>query len=150
MCCFRASDLREPACKLRDGALRNPPPVLKTVFTEGDVVRRIRGLLAPHDAPAGGLDKATLDTVGGETREEEVFRQNSWVLPGSVEDESGEEDDEEVVGVPEDFEVAASDHLHGGRDDEDEGQGDDHPREARDGGEDKVGGDLLRILRGGG
>lgn len=69
------------------------------------------------------------------------------VLPGSVEDKSGEEDDEEVVGVPEDFEVAASDHLHGGGDDEDEGQGDDHPCEACDGGEDEVGGDLLRVLR---
>lgn len=69
------------------------------------------------------------------------------VLPGTVEDESGEEDDKEVVGVPEDFKVAASDHFHRGGDDDDESEGDDHPSEARDGGEDKVGGDLLRILR---
>lgn len=67
-----------------------------------------------------------------------------------MENESDEEDDEEVVGVPEDFEVAASDHLHRGSDDEDEGKGDDHPREARNGGEGKVGGDLLWILKGGG
>lgn len=67
-----------------------------------------------------------------------------------MENESGEEDDEEMVGVPEDLEVAASDDLHRGGDDEDEGEGDDHPREARDRGEDKVGGDLLRILGGGG
>lgn len=68
-------------------------------------------------------------------------------LPGAVKDEPGEEDDEEVVGVPEDLEVAASDDLHGGGDDEDEGQSDDDPGEAGDGGEDEVGGDLLRILR---
>lgn len=72
------------------------------------------------------------------------------VLPSTVENQSGEEDDEEVVGVPEDFKVTASDHLHRRGDDEDEGEGDDHPREACDGGEDQVGGDLLRILRGGG
>lgn len=63
-----------------------------------------------------------------------------------MEDEAGEENDEEVVGVPEDLEIAASDHLHGRGDDEDEGQGDDDAREAGDGGEDKVGGNLLRIL----
>lgn len=67
-----------------------------------------------------------------------------------MEDEAGEEDDEEVVGVPEDLKIAASDHLHGGGDDEDEGQGDDDAREARDGGEDEVGRDLLRVLGGGG
>lgn len=66
-----------------------------------------------------------------------------------MEDEAGEENDEEVVGVPEDLEIAASDDLHGRRDDEDEGQGDDDAREAGDGGEDKVGGNLLRILESG-
>lgn len=66
--------------------------------------------------------------------------------PGSVEDEAREEDDEEVVGVPEDLKVAASDDLHGGGDDEDEGQSDDDPREAGDGGEDEVGWNLLRVL----
>lgn len=50
------------------------------------------------------------------------------------------------MGVPEDLEIAASDDLHGRRDDEDEGQGDDDAREAGDGGEDKVGRNLLRIL----
>lgn len=66
-----------------------------------------------------------------------------------MEDEAGKENDEEVVGVPEDLEIAASDDLHGRRDDEDEGQGDDDAREAGDGGEDKVGGNLLRILESG-
>lgn len=64
-----------------------------------------------------------------------------------MKDEPCEEDDEEVVGVPEDLEVAASDDLHGGGDDEDEGQSDDDPGEAGDGGEGEVGGNLLRILR---
>lgn len=63
-----------------------------------------------------------------------------------MEDKAGEENDEEVVGVPEDLEIAASDDLHGRRDDEDEGQGDDDAREAGDGGEGKVGRNLLRIL----
>lgn len=63
-----------------------------------------------------------------------------------MKDEPGKEDDEEVVGVPEDLEVAASDDLHGGGDDEDEGQSDDDSGEAGDGGEDEVGGNLLRIL----
>lgn len=63
-----------------------------------------------------------------------------------MKDEAREEDDEEVMGVPEDFEVAASDDLHGGRDDEDEGQSDDDSREAGDGGEDKVSWNLLRVL----
>ena len=64
-----------------------------------------------------------------------------------MEDETSEENDEEVVGVPEDLEVTASDDLHGGGDDEDEGQSDDDACEAGDGGEDKVGWNLLRILR---
>lgn len=62
-------------------------------------------------------------------------------------DETGEEDDEEVVCVPEDLEVVAPDDLHGGRDDEDECQSDDDAGEAGDGREDEVGGDLLWILR---
>jgi len=68
-------------------------------------------------------------------------------LPDSVNHETSEEDDEEMVGVPEDFEVAASDDLHGGGDDEDEGQRDDDPRDASDAGEEKVCRGLLRILR---
>jgi len=64
-----------------------------------------------------------------------------------MKDEAGEEDDEEVMGVPEHFKVAASDDLHGGGDDEDECQSDDDTCEASDGGEDKVGGNLLCILR---
>lgn len=63
-----------------------------------------------------------------------------------MKDESSEEDDEEVVGVPEDFKIAASDDLHGGSDDKDEGQSDDDPSEASDGGEDKVSWNLLWIL----
>lgn len=72
----------------------------------------------------------------------ETFR-----LPSSVKDKTSEEDDEEMVGVPEDFKVAASDDLHGGGDDEDEGQSDDDSCETSDGGEDKVCWNLLRILR---
>lgn len=68
------------------------------------------------------------------------------LLPGAVNDEAGEEDDEEVVGVPKDLKVAAADDLHGRRDNEDEAQGDDDPRDARDGGEHQVSGNLLRIL----
>lgn len=64
-----------------------------------------------------------------------------------MEDETSEEDDEEVVRVPEHFKVAASDDLHGGGDDEDERESDDDTSEAGDGGEGKVGGNLLRILR---
>lgn len=94
-----------------------------------------------------GSHRVALDPVGGDTGEGRGRRgENSAVLPGSMEDKPSEEDDEEVVGVPKDFKVAAPDHLHGGGDDEDEGQGDDHPREARNGGEDEVGGDLLGIL----
>lgn len=64
-----------------------------------------------------------------------------------MEDETGEEDDEEVVRVPEHFKVAASDDLHGGGDDEDERESDDDTGEAGDGGEGKVDGNLLTILR---
>lgn len=64
-----------------------------------------------------------------------------------MEDQTSEEDDEEVVRVPEHFKVAASDDLHGGGDDEDERESDDDTSEAGDGGEGKVGGNLLRILR---
>lgn len=74
-------------------------------------------------------------------------RTEPFLLPGSVEDKTGEEDDEEMVRVPEDLKVAASDDLHGGSDDEDEGQSDDDPCEASDGGEDQVGWSLLCILR---
>lgn len=52
-----------------------------------------------------------------------------------MEHEADEEDDEEVVCVPEDLEVGAADDLHGGGDDEDEGQRDGHARQPRDGGE---------------
>lgn len=69
-----------------------------------------------------------------------------FLLPSSVKDESSEEDDEEVVGVPEDFKIAASDDLHGGSDDKDEGQSDDDSSEASDGGEDKVSWNLLWML----
>lgn len=64
-----------------------------------------------------------------------------------MKDEAGEEDDEEVVSVPEHFKVVASDDLHGGGDNEDERQSDDDAREAGDGGEGEIGGNLLRILR---
>lgn len=62
-------------------------------------------------------------------------------------DETSEEDDEEMMGVPEDLEVAASDDLHGRRDDEDQGQSDDDACDASDRREDEVGGDLLQILK---
>lgn len=61
--------------------------------------------------------------------------------------QTNEEDHEEVVGVPENLKVAASDDLHGGGDDEDESQSDDDAGEASDGGEDKVRRGLLCILR---
>lgn len=68
-------------------------------------------------------------------------------IPDSVNNQTGEKDDEEVMRVPEDLEVAASDDLHGGGDDEDESQGDDDTSQSSDRREGKVGGDLLRILR---
>lgn len=49
----------------------------------------------------------------------------AFPVPGTVEDETSEEDDEEMMRVPEDFKVVASDDLHGRGDDEDEGQSDD-------------------------
>lgn len=55
VCCFWASNLREPPCKLRDGTLGNSPPLLRAIFTKGGVVRWSCGLLAPHDAPAGRM-----------------------------------------------------------------------------------------------
>lgn len=64
----------------------------------------------------------------GETMNVHTFL---WVLtdsPEAVEDESDEEDDEEVMGVPENLEVWPADDLHGWCNDEDEGQGDDHAR----------------------
>lgn len=68
-------------------------------------------------------------------------------LPGSVEDKTSKEDDEEMMRVPEDFKVAASDDLHGRGDDEDQGQSDDDACKASDGGEDEVDRNLLRMLR---
>lgn len=52
-----------------------------------------------------------------------------------MEHQSDEEDDKEVVGVPEHLEVRPSDDLHGWSDDEDEGQRDGHARQSGDGGE---------------
>lgn len=43
------------------------------------------------------------------------------LLPEAVEDQSNEEDDKEMVGVPEHLKVGPADDLHGRRDDEDEG-----------------------------
>lgn len=50
-----------------------------------------------------------------------------------MEDQPSKENDEEMVGVPEDLKVATPNDLHGWGDDEDEGQGDDDPREPSDG-----------------
>lgn len=57
------------------------------------------------------------------------------ILPVAVEHQSDEEDDKEVVGVPEHLEVRPADDLHGWSDDEDEGQRDRHARQPGDGGE---------------
>lgn len=43
------------------------------------------------------------------------------LLPEAVEDQSNEEDDKEMVGVPEHLKVGPADDLHGRSDDEDEG-----------------------------
>lgn len=45
--------------------------------------------------------------------------------------QSDEKDDEQVMGEPEHLEIRSSDDLHGGSDDEDEGERDDHPRQSR-------------------
>ena len=50
-------------------------------------------------------------------------------------DEPCEVDDEEVMGVPEDLEVAPADELRGRRAHEDKCQGDDHPCETWNGDE---------------
>lgn len=52
-----------------------------------------------------------------------------------MEHQTDEEDDEQMVGVPEDLEVGPADDFHGGCDDEDESQGNDHTRQAGNGGE---------------
>lgn len=52
-----------------------------------------------------------------------------------MENQADEEDDEEVMGVPEDLKVGPADHLHGRGDDEDEGQRDGHARQSSNGGE---------------
>ena len=49
---------------------------------------------------------------------------------------------EEVVCVPEDLKVAASDDLHRGGDDEDEAERDNHPCNPSNGGEHDIGGSL--------
>ena len=56
-------------------------------------------------------------------------------LPEAVEHQADEEDDEQVVRVPEHLEVRPPDHLRGRGDDEDEGERDDHARQPGDGGE---------------
>lgn len=61
--------------------------------------------------------------------------QKEGVLPEAVENQSDEEDDEEVVGVPEHLEVRPADELHGWSDDEDEGQRDNHTSHPGNGGE---------------
>lgn len=55
--------------------------------------------------------------------------------PVAMEHQADEEDDEEVVDVPEHLEVRPADHLHGRGDDEDESQRDHHPRQPGYGGE---------------
>lgn len=56
-------------------------------------------------------------------------------VPEAVEHQADEEDDEEMVCVPEHLEVGPADDLHGGGDDEDERQRDSHARQPGDGGE---------------
>jgi len=45
--------------------------------------------------------------------------------------QTNEKDDEQVMCEPEHLEIWPSDDLHGGSDDEDEGEGDNHPRQSR-------------------
>lgn len=52
-----------------------------------------------------------------------------------MEDQADEEDDEEVMGVPEDLKVGPTDHLHGRGDDKDKGQCNGHTSQSSDGGE---------------
>ena len=64
-----------------------------------------------------------------------------------MDDQADEEDDEEVVCVPEDLEVGPADDLHGRGDDEDEAERDDDAGNSRQAGHGEVGGVLLRVLR---
>ena len=127
------------------------------IFAKAGVVGWICSLLAPHNASAkkknkqkkkNNKKKHAWNQFG--THGDHIPSRSKGVhgvaLPSSVKDQAGEENDEEVVGVPEDLEIAASDDLHGRGDDEDEGQGDDDARQAGDGGEGEVGGNLLRVL----
>lgn len=59
-----------------------------------------------------------------------------------MDDQANEEDDKEVVRVPEDLKVAAADDLHGGGDDEDESECDDDACDPGQRCEHKVGGSL--------
>lgn len=52
-----------------------------------------------------------------------------------MKDQPNEEDDEQMVDVPEHLEVGPADDLHGRRDHEDEGQRDGHARQTGDSGE---------------
>lgn len=52
-----------------------------------------------------------------------------------MEHQADEEDDEQMMGVPEHLKVRPADDLHGRSDDEDEGQRDGHARQPGDGGE---------------
>lgn len=64
-----------------------------------------------------------------------------------MENKTSEEDDKEMMGVPENLKVAASDNFHGRGDDEDESQSDDHTCEAGNRSENQVGWGLLSVLK---
>lgn len=68
-----------------------------------------------------------------------AFGSDMWLLCGALrdamDDKASEVDDEEMVRVPEDLEIAPADEFHGGGDHEDQRHGDDHARQAWDGSE---------------
>lgn len=67
------------------------------------------------------------------------FGSDVWLLCGALrdamDDKASEVDDEEMVRVPEDLEIAPADELHGGGNHEDQRHSDDHACQARDGSE---------------
>lgn len=75
--------------------------------------------LSPHNAPVDETHKLKPARQNNDCAPSKPETGQNRHLPDSMNDKAGEKDDEQVMRVPEDLEVAASDDLHGGGDDED-------------------------------
>lgn len=75
--------------------------------------------LSPHNAPVDETHKLKPARQNNNRAPSKLETGQSRHLPKSMNDKASEEDDKQVMCVPEDLEVAASDDLHGGGDNED-------------------------------